>query len=109
MSLSTCLKCGGFIPLGPNASNCCVLCGEFLLGLSEKQGAFSDKDARIAWTLVDEILFLKSGIRSLPSDLAKERKVRGMLVEALELYCDYEGATEVATEALAAAAELEGK
>ena len=27
MSLSDCLHCGGFIPLGPDATNCCEKCG----------------------------------------------------------------------------------
>jgi hypothetical protein len=32
MSLSTCEKCGGHIPLGPRASNCCENCGEHAMG-----------------------------------------------------------------------------
>ena len=27
MSMPTCEKCGGFIPLGPDATNCCEQCG----------------------------------------------------------------------------------
>lgn len=34
MSLSTCEKCGGFIPLGPKASNRCEKCGS---GVFENQ------------------------------------------------------------------------
>lgn len=30
MSLSTCEKCGGHIPLGPDASNRCEVCGAFV-------------------------------------------------------------------------------
>jgi hypothetical protein len=30
MSLSTCEVCGGHIPLGPDASNCCEQCGAFV-------------------------------------------------------------------------------
>ena len=32
MSLSECEKCGGHIPLGPNASNRCEKCGEHVVG-----------------------------------------------------------------------------
>jgi hypothetical protein len=32
MSLSECEKCGGHIPLGPNATNCCEKCGEHVMG-----------------------------------------------------------------------------
>ena len=32
MSLSTCEKCGGHIPLGPDASNRCEKCGEHVMG-----------------------------------------------------------------------------
>ena len=32
MSLSTCEKCGGNIPLGPDATNRCEKCGEFVFG-----------------------------------------------------------------------------
>lgn len=30
MSLSTCEHCGGHIPLGPDASNCCEKCGKYI-------------------------------------------------------------------------------
>jgi hypothetical protein len=32
VSLSTCEKCGGHIPLGPDATNCCEKCGTPVLG-----------------------------------------------------------------------------
>ncbi len=32
MSLSECKKCGGHIPLGPDASNRCDKCGEHVMG-----------------------------------------------------------------------------
>ena len=32
MSLSTCVHCGGFIPIGPEATNCCEDCGAFVFG-----------------------------------------------------------------------------
>lgn len=32
MGLSDCPKCGGFIPLGPDATNRCEKCGEHVLG-----------------------------------------------------------------------------
>ena len=32
MSLSTCEKCGGHIPLGPDESNKCEECGEHIFG-----------------------------------------------------------------------------
>lgn len=32
MSLSTCLECGGHIPLGPDATNRCEKCGAFVFG-----------------------------------------------------------------------------
>lgn len=32
MSLSTCEKCGGHIPLGPDATNCCEKCGTHVMG-----------------------------------------------------------------------------
>lgn len=31
MSLSECQWCGGHIPLGPRASNCCVDCGKHVM------------------------------------------------------------------------------
>lgn len=32
MGLSTCHKCGGHIPLGPNETNRCTQCGEHVMG-----------------------------------------------------------------------------
>lgn len=60
MSLSTCARCGGFIPLGPDASNCCVECGHHVFDIAPAD--VSDlKDARIA-ALEAEVASLKSGI-----------------------------------------------
>lgn len=36
MSLSECLWCGGHIPLGPDASNCCEKCGKHVMSAPEK-------------------------------------------------------------------------
>lgn len=35
MSLSTCEHCGGHIPLGPNASNCCEKCGRGVFNIPD--------------------------------------------------------------------------
>lgn len=44
MSLSTCEKCGGHIPLGPAASNCCEKCGEHVMGSAADKAV-----ARCSW------------------------------------------------------------
>jgi len=43
MSISTCNKCGGFIPLGPKASNRCVKCGA---GVFESQSSSPRMDVK---------------------------------------------------------------
>ena len=41
MSLSTCLHCGGHIPLGPTATNRCEKCGKHVMGEPNSGGGAS--------------------------------------------------------------------
>lgn len=57
MSLSTCEKCGGFIPLGPDATNCCEKCGAGVFsGSHNKHPALIDAmvDRFLGWKLPDD-------------------------------------------------------
>jgi len=46
MSLSTCTKCGGHIPLGPHASNCCESCGAGVFAAPSDQPRGEDWHSR---------------------------------------------------------------
>ena len=47
MSLSTCLHCGGHIPIGPDASNICEVCGKGVFSSPNNESIITELRAKL--------------------------------------------------------------
>lgn len=85
MSLSTCEKCGGHIPLGPDASNRCEKCGEHVFGASI---SLEDHNESIL-ALCSERDRYRKALESIKSKLSMTKVPRDKWVKELhgELFC----------------------
>lgn len=74
MSLSTCLNCGGNIPLGPDATNRCEACGEHVFGPHRQDDV---------WVRVEQKTLY--GLNKANNDLrARVGELEAALAEAME-------------------------
>ncbi len=77
MSLSQCPSCGGHIPLGPHASNCCESCGLGVFGTPARTDAQVLDSVRRNIEMARDLTALK--LATLKSGSSSAKTTAGML------------------------------